>query len=81
MMKIHSIIHAPSHPRPDRLPRTRPRLTGHPCTLLEMSAKGPSSGAIHRAGLWVVLAVALCLAVSFRRVHDPAGPLHRMPCG
>jgi hypothetical protein len=57
MMKIHSIIHTLPLPAPT-VPRCPgPAFAGQPCTFAELSAKGPSLGALHRAakvGNWTI---------------------------
>lgn len=52
MMKIHSIIHIPRRPTPTARPGPGLALAGLSCTCLEMGAKGPSLGALHRAAKW-----------------------------
>ena len=49
MMKIHSIIHIPRLPAPAARPGPGLAFAGLLRTCLEMGAKGPSLGAIHRA--------------------------------
>jgi len=77
MMKIHSII--PTLPVPARHPCRA--FAGHPCTYLETGAKGPSLGAIHRADFQVGFAAFRAWRSRANVCTDPAGSLHRMPCG
>ena len=79
MMKIHSVIQSPTIPAPTAPRCPGPAFAGQPCTFVELSAKGPSLGAIHRAGFQSGF-------IGFRAWRSRADvctlhsvPLHRMP--